>query len=272
MLSKIWRRAVPIQSFGRAHHECSGGTRLDAERLFQTPVADFSRPKLVGKTRPSPGRQKHANPALFITVLPSQNGSFAVNILSAFHTQFKGGNAPIFLLSSGDSGGHLIIQTSSEQAAAAPQRVLNADSLLKETNSTLEVASDNEAGCSSSSRTAPIGSDDMLQLYAGICYKTVIKYLSLDERKAKFGQTFLNLSKVCSGLSQLVISYCDPSDAKSSQNYNPFREMFLVLGLHLKDDSNEKFACKKPQQKFLCLQSKLPTGGQEESVSLLKNS
>ncbi|XP_048522301.1 uncharacterized protein LOC109546633 isoform X1 [Dendroctonus ponderosae] len=69
-----------------------------------------------------------------------------------------GGNAPIFLLSSGDSGGHLIIQTSSEQAAAAPQRVLNADSLLKETNSTLEVASDNEAGCSSSSRTAPIGS------------------------------------------------------------------------------------------------------------------
>lgn len=81
----------------------------------------------------------------------------------------SGATAPIFLLTSGDTGGHLIIHTTPDQAPGASQRIENTEDcqgLLKGTNQTLEVIPDNEAGCSSGSSSrglsTPIGSGMLL--------------------------------------------------------------------------------------------------------------
>lgn len=71
-----------------------------------------------------------------------------------------GTSAPIFLLSSGESNGHLILHTTSEQVPVSQrqERADNAQPLLKEASSSLEIVHEAEAGCSSGNRPSLLGS------------------------------------------------------------------------------------------------------------------
>ncbi|XP_066146181.1 calmodulin-binding transcription activator 2 isoform X2 [Euwallacea fornicatus] len=62
-----------------------------------------------------------------------------------------GTSAPIFLLSSPESGGHLIIHTTPEQTVTVPHKTERVDPGLKESSSSLDALAD-DAGCSSNSR------------------------------------------------------------------------------------------------------------------------
>lgn len=71
-----------------------------------------------------------------------------------------GTSAPIFLLSSGESNGHLILHTTSEQVPVSQrqERADNVQPLLKEASSSLEIVHEAEAGCSSGNRPSLLGS------------------------------------------------------------------------------------------------------------------